>query len=423
MGLLGLNDDEAMLMAASLLSGKGNAMANMGGGLLGVHGYRQGETERSLNNIRLTQAKQGLADDTQARQILMGGQGEAVPYGKGAAVSNVPSMGGGMPNMGGPGNVNPGQSGGKMATFNKYNAIADQFEHAGLIDKAKQYRDIAEKSRPEVKEVRTMTQNGQRVSVAIYKDGTSEVMPYNPDLEKLHFADNGSSIQGLNTFTGAPEGPSVRKTMSPGESARLGQEERHFQQGQGKPQIITGQDGRVYAVDPRSASGTAVTGADGQPLDVGQKQPSEPELVSAGYAGRMQKAEQSLSKIGQAGFPTYGTTVAANMPLPFVNKNPVAHRAVERVYMTPAQRQYRQQQEDWVRAKLRKESGAVIADDEMQREIETYFPQPGEDAGTIAMKARSRAAAIEAMMTASGKARDRASNVANARPPLESFGQ
>jgi hypothetical protein len=59
---------------------------------------------------------------------------------------------------------------------------------------------------------------------------------------------------------------------------------------------------------------------------------------------------------------------------------------------------YRQAQEDWVRAKLRKESGAVIADEEMAKEIETYFPQPGDSQETIEAKGRARKIAIDSLI-------------------------
>lgn len=137
----------------------------------------------------------------------------------------------------------------------------------------------------------------------------------------------------------------------------------------------------------------------------GKGQPSEAELVAAGYGQRMAKAEALVNQIGEAGHPTAKTMLAANTPL----LNPSNKRAVERVVMSPQQQMYRQAQEDWVRAKLRKESGAVIAEDEMKREIETYFPQPGDSPEVIRQKAQSRAVAINAMSTASGRARNQMS--------------
>jgi hypothetical protein len=72
--------------------------------------------------------------------------------------------------------------------------------------------------------------------------------------------------------------------------------------------------------------------------------------------------------------------------------------------MTPDQARYRQAQEDWVRAKLRKESGAAIGKEEMEREIATYFPQVGEGPEVRAQKRQARAVAVEAMRASAGKA-------------------
>jgi hypothetical protein len=70
-----------------------------------------------------------------------------------------------------------------------------------------------------------------------------------------------------------------------------------------------------------------------------------------------------------------------------------------------AERQkYRQAQEDWVRSKLRKESGAVIADEEMDREIRVYFPQLGDKQAVIDQKKDARKVALSAMFKSAGRA-------------------
>ena len=63
---------------------------------------------------------------------------------------------------------------------------------------------------------------------------------------------------------------------------------------------------------------------------------------------------------------------------------------------------YRQAQENWVRANLRKESGAVIGSEEMAKEIENYFPQPGDTNAVIEQKRKNREAATQGMITAAG---------------------
>ena len=123
---------------------------------------------------------------------------------------------------------------------------------------------------------------------------------------------------------------------------------------------------------------------------------TEGERNAAGYLMRMTEASKLLDQFEGSGAATYGTQTAAAVP--FVGG------AIRRAVMTPDQQQYRQAQEDWVRAKLRKESGASIATDEMDREIETYFPMPGEGKEVIAQKRKARATANAAMCQSSGRA-------------------
>lgn len=56
----------------------------------------------------------------------------------------------------------------------------------------------------------------------------------------------------------------------------------------------------------------------------------------------------------------------------------------------PALRQYATNMADWVRSKLRKESGAVIGEKEAMDEIKTYFPFPGDTKADIKEKQRKR---------------------------------
>jgi hypothetical protein len=67
------------------------------------------------------------------------------------------------------------------------------------------------------------------------------------------------------------------------------------------------------------------------------------------------------------------------------------------------QQEYRQAQEDWVRAPSCQGVRASIPPDEMEHEIETYFPQPGEtNVGIIEAKRQSRAQAVEQFKTMAG---------------------
>lgn len=74
--------------------------------------------------------------------------------------------------------------------------------------------------------------------------------------------------------------------------------------------------------------------------------------------------------------------------------------------MTPEEQQYKQAANDWIRAKLRKESGAVIGDEEMKTEYETYFPVIGDSEKVIEQKRKARKTAERAMRGIAGQAYD-----------------
>jgi hypothetical protein len=123
---------------------------------------------------------------------------------------------------------------------------------------------------------------------------------------------------------------------------------------------------------------------------------TEGERSAAGYLGRMEAVEGDINRLAATGQPgvvtkALGSTSLGRIARPFVESD--------------AQQQYRAVQEDWVRAKLRKESGASIPPDEMEREIETYFPQPGEtNPEVIRLKTQARAQAAEQLRSSAGRA-------------------
>ena len=123
--------------------------------------------------------------------------------------------------------------------------------------------------------------------------------------------------------------------------------------------------------------------------------PTGEENTAAGYLGRMQAAERLVSGLA-GGEATLGTNAAASIPL-------IGSYAQQKA-MSTKQQQYKQAADDWIRAKLRKESGAVIAPAEMQQEYETYFPIPGNDPATIKQKAMARRQAEEQMIQSAGRA-------------------
>ena len=118
----------------------------------------------------------------------------------------------------------------------------------------------------------------------------------------------------------------------------------------------------------------------------------EGEMLAAGYASRMSNSARILASLESSGFK------------PDVLSSAVAGTTLGNFTTSPAFQTYRQASDDWIRAKLRKESGAVIGEEEMNREYKTYFPQPGETPEVVRQKALARRVAEDAMATMAGNA-------------------
>jgi GH24 family phage-related lysozyme (muramidase) len=73
---------------------------------------------------------------------------------------------------------------------------------------------------------------------------------------------------------------------------------------------------------------------------------------------------------------------------------------------SPEYQKYRQAADQWIRAKLRKESGATITPEESEGEFRTFFPQPGDGPEVVEQKKLARQQAIQGMQAESGGAYD-----------------
>lgn len=134
------------------------------------------------------------------------------------------------------------------------------------------------------------------------------------------------------------------------------------------------------------------------------KKPTESEQKAYGFSQRMEFSDQVIKELetkalaeGQDPtilYPTVTSQAASGVPL--------VGNYLRTKALSPLQQQYRQAQENWIRANLRKESGAVIGAPEMDDEIRTYFPQPGESSEVIQQKQLARQVTQDAMKTSAG---------------------
>jgi hypothetical protein len=126
---------------------------------------------------------------------------------------------------------------------------------------------------------------------------------------------------------------------------------------------------------------------------------TDTERTAAGFLGRMASAEPLIGsyKPSTKDYIAYGRLLNGGSTSASIANSAMSNEG----------QKYYQAANDWVRAKLRKESGAVISPQEMEQEIRTYFPVPGDGLDVIAQKAASRAQAVEAMKGMAGPATQR----------------
>jgi hypothetical protein len=124
---------------------------------------------------------------------------------------------------------------------------------------------------------------------------------------------------------------------------------------------------------------------------------SEQQFMSAGFAERLAQANTDLEGLMSSGFDPSSTSVAAQGLmediLPFGN-----------FAVSPEYQQFEQARREFINAQLRRESGAVISDEEFANADQQYFPLPGDSPEVIEQKRRSRELAIQNMINAAGGA-------------------
>jgi len=116
-----------------------------------------------------------------------------------------------------------------------------------------------------------------------------------------------------------------------------------------------------------------------------QKDVSQSERTADTYYQRMRGATSDIEGMENKGFnPTAGDSILEQFP-------------GGNFLIGDEYQQYKATASEWIRAKLRKESGAAIPPEEMKSEFETYFFVPGDGQKTIKTKRELRRRAEQAM--------------------------
>ena len=178
------------------------------------------------------------------------------------------------------------------------------------------------------------------------------------------------------------------------EARRLNISEAEFQRGQ--YERMENEDGVFYVPKVPGLPAIPVAGPGGAPLKgKAPPKPTEGEANAAGFASQMENSEAIIKALPAGSQPGVGSGIAGSVP--FIGD------VTKRLVQPEATQQYEQAAQAWIRAKLRKESGAAIGVDEMAQEYRTYFPQINDTPANIKQKAEARRIATEAMKKSAGR--------------------
>ncbi len=417
----GLSAAAALLQAAGPSATRttlGQALGSaLTAGQTGMQTATQSALTQMLTRQKLEEAKR--VRDVQARiaGVLAGegapvsAQGEVTPAGALAAPGMAVGPTVERAALIGQPAAQPAMSENEMRAAQYRRAANIAFEN-NLTDKGKEYFEMAERLAPLRQEVvgqpfEVTAADGKPVMVQQFKDGTIKTMAgFGPKREVVLQTVDGqvraidkSKLAGGETY-GTGMTPVERERLNIEQAQlriaqqRLGLSQAEFNRGQ-YDRMETAQ-GIMYVPKTPGFAPIPVTDASGKPLMGAGGKPSNEESNAAGFAQRMERVDQILGTLGSSSAPGALSAVAGSIPI----LGQVAQRGVQ----SPVQQQYQQAAQDWIRAKLRKESGAAIGAEEMEQEYRTYFPQVGDTAEVLAQKEQARAVATNAMRKAAGRA-------------------
>lgn len=146
--------------------------------------------------------------------------------------------------------------------------------------------------------------------------------------------------------------------------------------GQRRSQISVGPDGTVSIVEGGVAGG---------PPDL-----TVDAAKNTGFLIRMQESGQTLDQLEQEGL-SLGARAAGGLPFDLGN-----------YLVSENYQQFDQAKRDFVNSILRRESGAVISDQEFANAERQYFPIPGDSPQVIAQKRANRQSALQGVRAGAG---------------------
>lgn len=183
--------------------------------------------------------------------------------------------------------------------------------------------------------------------------------------------------------------------------------EQAQQLGAGK--TITGPNGEIIFLTPQGVFGSSPDGktqrlssegipADNSGISSGNITITEPKVTlderkAMGFADRMSTSGALINGNEKAGLKPWDQFVRGNDWIPDFAENWLVGEDFQK---------FDQARRDFVNAQLRRESGAVISDEEFGNANQQYFPQPGDTEQVLKQKAQNRKVVIDGMKRDAG---------------------
>lgn len=158
------------------------------------------------------------------------------------------------------------------------------------------------------------------------------------------------------------------------------------------------------AAASRRAGGGGRQSAPAAPKATTEKPMTEAQAKATLFGRRMEESDKVLNTVGKDGQVQPGLIKRAAESVPGIGSG--LGTALNWT-QSPEQQQVEQAQRDYVNAVLRRESGAVISDQEFDNARKQYFPQPGDSPEVIAQKNANRQLVISGFKAESGAGWDR----------------
>lgn len=163
----------------------------------------------------------------------------------------------------------------------------------------------------------------------------------------------------------------------------------------GSPVPVVLPGGEIGYAQPPNRQGAApqiMMGPGGSPLvkPKDEKPMTESQAKAAAFASQMQTAERELDST-----PIDQSKIGAQAAVALSG-------GVGNFMVSPAVQRARQAQEQWAESYLRFKTGAASTEQEVIRNVKTFFPQPGDSKEVVAQKKRARQQAMADVGIAAG---------------------